>query len=113
VGELVAVGEIPGKTGKETPGKKGDELEFFGLGLVIRGLTVPALGCWADNWAEVLGAATHPLPNPPNKNTVTLRIGKFLIGTKLNLLKRLLIILSLALRRFILRQFFNVGDRQS
>lgn len=89
LGELVAAGEIPGKTGKETPGTKGDGLEFLiWLGLVVRGLTVSALGCLADNWAELFGAAIHPLPDPPNKNKMTLRIGKFLIYTKLNWLKR-------------------------
>jgi hypothetical protein len=110
-GELVVVGEIPGKTGNETPGTKGDGLGLLmELGLVVRGLTVSVLDGLADSWAELLGVAIHPLP-PPSKNAITLRIGKFLIDTKFNWLKRCHHIITSIKMIYFSAIFFNVCDR--
>ena len=78
VGKLVAAGVVPGNIGRDTPGKKGDGLGFLiELGLV--GLAFSVLDCLANNWVVLFGAAIQPLPHPHNKNTITLRIGEFLI----------------------------------
>jgi hypothetical protein len=81
------MGKVPGKTGKVTPGKKGEATVVLTLGVAlglatagrVTGTTVLGLDKEGDDCATVLGVAMQPHPEPQIENKIRFRIGEFLI----------------------------------